>query len=76
MGFTAVPSGLRIYDGEAEEFYEPQRTTPARRKKRRLKRLRYKMGLYESYKIFILLKNNCTWDIYTQTHMHKYIYIN
>jgi len=37
--------------------------------------LRYKMGLYESYKIFILLKNNCTWDIYTQTHMHKYIYI-
>jgi len=36
MGFTAVPSGLRIYDGEAEEFYEPQRTTPARRKKKEI----------------------------------------
>jgi len=33
MGFTAVPSGLPIYDGAAEEVYEP-RTTLVRRKKK------------------------------------------
>lgn len=69
-----VPWALRPCQVGFQFTMEQRRkfTSPAQRlsaaKKRRLKRLRYKMGLYESHKIFILLKNNCTWDIYTETH--------
>lgn len=43
---------------------------PIKPRHKRNFRLHYKMGLYESYKIFILLKNNCTW-IYIYTAGRK-----
>lgn len=57
----------------APQLPDKLRTLPVHSIKPRHKRnfrLHYKMGLYESYKIFILLKNNCT-RIYIYTAGRK-----